>query len=234
MSPKSGSEPNFLAQMNRALTPIFLLLVFSSPAQAQTCRVLDPELLRAYSGPCVNGFAEGEGTASGVAEYRGGFKEGRKHGKGVKTWPNGDRYEGEFVADQKEGYGVYVWGSGPWQGERYDGSFAGDRRHGYGIYWWPSGDVYSGPWEGDQPTGPGTEMMRARARFAAEALAAVAREGQKVCREMPQGGRDWVRGVVVGIDGEQVAVRIDDPGRGAHFPRGEVVWDPAMSWTPCW
>ena len=133
----------------------------------------------------MNGFAEGEGTARGVAEYRGGFQGGRKHGKGVKTWPNGDRYEGEFVADLKAGYGVYVWGSGPWEGERYDGSFAADRRHGYGIYWWPSGDIYSGPWESDLPTGPGTEMMRARAKFAAEAQAAVAREGQKVCREMP-------------------------------------------------
>ena len=216
------------------LLALFAVFVFSYEAQAQSCRVLDPELLRAYSGPCVNGFAEGEGVASGVAEYRGGFKDGRKHGRGVKTWPNGDRYEGGFTADQKEGYGVYQWGSGPWEGERYDGTFAADRRHGYGIYWWPSGDIYSGPWEADAPTGPGTEMMRARARFAAEALGAVAREGQKVCREMPPGGRDWVRGVVVGIDADQVGVRIDDPGQHAHFPRGEVIWDLAQSWTPCW
>jgi len=137
------------------LLALFAVFVFSYEAQAQSCRVLDPELLRAYSGPCVNGFAEGEGVASGVAEYRGGFKDGRKHGRGVKTWPNGDRYEGGFTADQKEGYGVYQWGSGPWEGERYDGTFAADRRHGYGIYWWPSGDIYSGPWEADAPTGPG-------------------------------------------------------------------------------
>jgi hypothetical protein len=216
--------------------PVFLFLVFSSQAQAQNCRVLDPELLRTYSGPCVEGFAEGEGSASGVAAYQGGFRAGRKHGKGVKTWPNGDRYEGEFAADGKDGYGVYEWGRGPWQGERYDGSFAGDRRHGYGIYWWPSGDVYAGPWENDAPTGPGTEMMHARAKYAAEALTAVAKEGQKVCREMPVGigGRDWVRGAVVGVDGEQVGVRIDDPGEHAHFPRGEVVWGIAQSWTPCW
>ena len=107
--------------------------------------MLDPELQRAYSGPCANGVAEGEGIASGLAEYRGAFKAGRKHGKGVKTWPNGDRYEGEFAADHKAGYGSYGWGRGPWEGERYDGSFAADRREGYGIYWWPSGDVYAGP-----------------------------------------------------------------------------------------
>jgi hypothetical protein len=224
---------------NRALTPIFLLfalLSFPAHAQAQGCKVLDPELQASYSGPCVNGLAEGEGAASGIAEYRGGFKAGRKHGQGAKSWPNGDRYEGGFAADHKEGYGSYEWGRGRWEGERYDGVFAGDRRHGYGIYWWPSGDVYAGPWEADLPTGPGTGMMRARAKFAAEALAAVAKEGQKVCREVPVGigDREWVRGVVVGIEGEHVGVRIDDPGKHAHFPPGEVVWDLARSWTPCW
>lgn len=214
--------------------PLFILLMALN-AEAQVCRVLDPELQKSYSGPCVNGLAEGEGVATGSAEYRGGFKEGRKHGNGVKTWPNGDRYEGEFVADGKDGYGVYVWGQGPWQGERYDGSFAGDRRQGYGIYWWPSGDVYAGPWEADQPTGPGTEMMRARATWDAEARAAVAKEGQSVCREVPgAGARDWVRGVVVGVEADHVGVRIDDPGTRGAFPKGEVVWDLARSWTPCW
>ena len=204
-------------------------------AHGQTCRVLDPELQGRYSGACVNGLAEGEGVASGSAEYRGAFQAGRKHGHGVKTWPNGDRYEGEFAADQKEGYGSYQWGKGPWEGERYDGSFAADRRQGHGTYWWPSGDVYDGPWQGDRPTGPGTEMMRARARYAAEALAAVGKPGQKVCREMTVGigGRDWVRGVVVGVEGEHVGVRIDDPGAHAHFPRGDTVWDLARTWTPC-
>ena len=210
-----------------------LLLALVSPVLAQNCKVLDPELQESYAGPCVDGLAEGEGIAKGKAEYRGGFKAGRKHGKGIKSWPNGDRYEGEFAADHKDGFGTYQWGEGPWKGERYEGSFAQDRRQGYGIYSWPGGDVYSGPWEADRPTGPGTEMMHARAKFAAEAKAAVANQGQKVCREMPEGGRDWVRGVVVEIEGEYVGVRVDDPGKNAHFPRGDVVWDLARAWTPC-
>ena len=213
-----------------------LLLALVSPVLAQNCKVLDPELQESYAGPCVDGLAEGEGIAKGKAEYRGGFKAGRKHGKGIKSWPNGDRYEGEFVADHKDGFGTYQWGEGPWKGERYEGSFAQDRRQGYGMYWWPGGDMYSGPWEADRPAGPGTEMMHARAKFAAEAKAAVAKPGQKVCREMPApgGGRDWVRGVVVGIEGEHVGVRVDDPGAHAHFPRGDTVWDLARAWTPCW
>ena len=215
---------------------LFALWLFAVSAQAQSCRVLDPELQGSYSGACVDGLAEGIGRASGEAEYVGGFKAGRKHGKGVKSWPSGDRYEGEFAADAKDGYGVYEWGKGPWEGERYDGEFAGDQRQGYGIYWWPSGDVYAGPWEAGRPIGPGTGMMHARARFAAEVKAAVAQQGRKVCREMPVGigGRDWIRGVVVDLEGDHVGVRIDDPGAHAHFPRGEVVWDLAQAWTPCW
>ena len=215
---------------------LILLLHFSSCALAQPCKVLDPELQASYSGPCVNGLAEGEGVASGTAEYRGGFRAGRKHGKGVKSWPSGDRYEGDFVEDRREGQGTYIWGRGAWQGERYEGAYLNDRRHGYGVYRWPTGDVYKGPWDGDRPVGPGTEMMSARAKWAAEALAAVAKKGQKVCREMPIGigGRDWVRGEVVDIEGDHVGVRVDDPGVHAHYPKGEVVWDLARAWTPCW
>jgi hypothetical protein len=40
--------------------------------------------------------------------------------------------------------------------------------------------------------------------------------------------------VVVGIEGEHVGVRIDDPGKQGNFQRGAVVWDLAQSWTPCW
>src|ERR671936_2685573 len=110
-----------------ALTPI---LFFASGALAD-CRVLDPELQASYSGPCVNGLAEGRGFAHGTATYEGDFRAGRKHGRGVKTWPNGDRYEGDFVEDRKEGTGMYVWGRrSPWAGQRYTGGFLNDRRHG--------------------------------------------------------------------------------------------------------
>jgi hypothetical protein len=229
---------------NRALTPIFLFPIFlllSSVAQAQQCGVIDPELRGSYAGPCVNGLAEGQGTASGTAEYRGEFKAGRKNGKGTKTWPNGDRYQGEFVEDRKEGVGAYTWGRGPWQNESYEGSFLGDRRHGFGVYRYATGDVYAGPWERDLATGPPTPMMQARAKFEQEARAAVAKEGRNVCREMQVGigGRDWIRGVVVAVAPDRVAVRIDDPGKYAHVlanveaRQGDVVWDVPQAWTPC-
>jgi len=107
----------------------------------------------------------------------------------------------------------------PWLGERYEGRFLDDRRHGSGVYRWASGDVYSGPWERDIATGAPTPMMRARIKFEEEARAAVGKEGQKVCREVPVGIalRDWVRGVVVAVAPDNVAVRIDDPGQVAHL-----------------
>ena len=220
---------------------VAVFLLFVSSAQAQGCRVLDPELQGRYAGPCVNGLAEGHGSASGVAQYEGGFKAGRKHGKGVKTWPSGDRYEGDFVEDRKEGVGAYAWGRGKWAGERYEGAFNNDRRNGFGVYRWPSGDVYAGPWKDDAFAGPPTQMMQARAQFEKEARAAVAKEGQKVCREMQVGigGRDWIRGVVVSIGKEQVAVRIDDPGTNQNViaeveaRKGDVLWDAPQNWTPC-
>jgi hypothetical protein len=231
MKKKWGTSPFVLAA----------LLVAPAIALAQGCRVLDPELQDTYAGPCVNGLAEGMGSAFGKAEYHGELKAGRKHGKGLKIWPNGDRYEGEFVEDRKEGKGTYLWGAGPWQGERYEGAYLNDRRHGPGTYRYRSGDVYSGPWENDIATGPPTPMMQAQGKHEEEARVAVAKAGARVCRELPVGiaNRDWIRGTVVAVAEGKVGVRIDDAGRspqivgGVPVQRGDVLWDAPSAWTPC-
>jgi len=216
--------------------------MFSFPLAALACKVVDPELQGGYAGPCVNGLAEGEGYATGTATYRGRFKAGRKDGHGVKTWPNGDRYDGEFVAGRKEGQGSYTWGRGRWQGERYQGEFRNDRRNGLGTYHYANGDVYSGQWKDDVPVGAPTPMMLAQRRFREESRKAVAKEGQKVCRAMRVGiaRREWIRGTVVGVSGDKVGVRIEQPGShgatisGVQIRQGEVVWDEPYGWTPCW
>jgi len=217
----------------RALTPILFL---AQPALAQQCRVVDPELQGFYSGPCVNGVAEGKGVARGTAGYEGGFKAGRKEGRGVKTWPNGDRYEGGFVDDRKEGEGRYTWGKGPWAGESYEGGYVADKREGFGVYRWPGGDVYRGPWKDDAFTGEPTEMMRARGKLELESIAAVSKVGEKVCRELEIGigQRDWLRGVVTEAKESDITVRIDDPGAYGQAHAGEVRHELARDWFPCW
>jgi len=226
----------------RTAAGLFLFLFLASLALAQECKVQDPELQGAYSGRCVDGLAEGMGVASGIAEYTGEFKAGRKHGKGVKTWANGDRYEGDFFEERIEGFGTYTFGRGPWAGESYTGEYVGGKRHGHGVYRWASGDVYSGPWREDVPVGPPTAMMLAQAKHREESRAAVAQPGQKVCREVAVGigGRDWIRGTVLAVNEErQVAVRIDEIGPqnplGAlGLKPGVFVWAAAEQWTPCY
>jgi hypothetical protein len=233
-------------QKNSALTPFFavalaFVVLFSPSAAGHACKVLDPELQGAYSGSCKDGLAEGAGHALGSAEYRGEFRAGMKHGKGVKTWPNGDRYEGEFAEDRREGLGKYTWGSGAWAGQSYEGGYLADQRHGEGTYRFANGDVYKGPWAEDRITGYATPMMLARRKFEEEAKKAVAVEGQKVCRQVLAGVApgEWIRGTVVGVSGEQVGVRLDEPGThrptiaGVELQKGDVVWDSATEWTPC-
>jgi hypothetical protein len=209
---------------------------------ATACRVLDPELAGFYRGGCKDGLAEGYGEAKGSAEYRGDFHAGRKQGRGVKTWPSGDRYEGEFVADRKEGIGKYTWSSsGPAAGESYSGGYLNDRRNGYGVYQWPSGDHYAGQWADDAIVGMPTPAMIARARAKTETLAAVAKPGVKVCRALLVGiaVHDWIRGEVIAVNADRIEVRIDDPGQQPHeiggkpLAKGMTLWFDASKWTPC-
>ncbi len=228
----------------RALLAFFAaaaLLPLAAAAQS-TCRVLDPELAGIYQGGCKDGSAEGYGEAKGAAEYRGDFRAGRKHGKGVKTWPSGDRYEGEFVEDRKHGLGRYIWSArGPSAGESYSGAYLNDRRHGHGVYVWPSGDRYEGEWADDDITGLPTRAMIARARAKSETLAAVAKPGVKVCRVLTVGiaVRDRIRGQVTAVGADRIEVRIDDPGQQPHvvdarpLAKGMRFWSPAAEWTPC-
>jgi hypothetical protein len=219
------------------------LVVLCAPAVAdEPCKVLDPELQVSYSGRCVDGLAEGLGVASGIAAYTGEFRAGRKHGKGTKTWANGDRYEGDFSDERIEGFGTYTFGRGPWAGESYTGDYLAGRRHGHGVYKWASGDLYNGPWREDLPVGPPTPMMRARAKHREEVRAAVAVQGQRVCREVPIGigGRDWVRGTVVALNEEgQPAVRIDEIGESNPLASlgvkpGVFIWVTPEEWVPCY
>lgn len=40
--------------------------------------------------------------------YNGGWKYGKKYGKGVMDYANGDRYDGAWMNDMKNGRGIWT------------------------------------------------------------------------------------------------------------------------------
>lgn len=72
------------------------------------------------------------------------------HGKGTKTYPNGDFYEGEWKNGKLNGHGICVIGK-----ERYNGDFANDCFEGVGTYKYKNGALYSGEWKADKWHGEG-------------------------------------------------------------------------------
>ncbi|TMH87073.1 MAG: hypothetical protein E6H45_03955 [Betaproteobacteria bacterium] len=246
--PSSHEEGRPRKRAGWSAFPSVLALVLcasSLSAQAQPrCLVLDPELQDSYAGGCKDGKAEGQGTARGRAAYVGEFHEGRKHGRGVKTWPWGDRYEGEFVDDSKHGTGIYAWGArSAFAGDRYEGGFANDKRSGYGVYVWASGDSYAGPWKDDAVAGRATPMMIARFRATNESLAAMAKPGVRLCHEstVGSGAGEWTEGETLAVDpnARRVEVRVTKLGAkplfvaGTQVAAGAVVWDDPLNWIPC-
>lgn len=224
-----------------ALAVVLLSGCAMTGSVSQSCKVIDPDLAQgAYRGGCTDGLADGYGEVSGAGSYRGDFQAGKKHGKGIKVMPNGDRYAGEFFDDYRHGRGIYMWGDKtPWAGDRYEGEYLWDKRHGWGVFQWGSGDRYEGPWQNDLRMGP--SVMELRRAQAAEASARSVTAGALVCIEAQLGlvNRQRISGRVEQISGEAVQIRIIavEGGvasyRGKAVRAGDVLSDKAASWQLC-
>lgn len=110
-----------------------------------------------WSGDCVDGKASGEGRVvwrGGYGEivYEGGYRDGKRHGHGTATWPNGTRYEGEFRDDKFHRRGTATYASGT----RYEGEWRDGKWHGRGTVTWASGSRYEGEWRDGEQHGRGT------------------------------------------------------------------------------
>ncbi len=220
-------------------TPIVLVgLMFGAALAApEECIIRDPELQGHYEGPCVNGYAEGYGSARGAAaQYVGSFKEGYKNGRGVKTWANGDRYEGEFINDRKDGQGLYVWGAeSAWSGDRYRGEFKADQREGQGTYEFANGDRYQGRWKADVQADGRTSMQSLRVQAEQASLGAMSESGTIVCPALAAPEvlrRAVIRGKVIGVKRTQLAIELLERGpAGAQLPA--KFSDYVLNWEPC-
>jgi hypothetical protein len=205
------------------------------------CKVIDPDLASgAYSGGCKDGLADGFGEVSGAGSYRGSFLAGKKHGRGIKVMPNGDRYEGEFSDDYRHGQGIYVWGDKtPWAGDRYSGEYLRDRRHGWGVFQWGSGDRYEGPWQDDLRMG--LSVMETRRVQAAEATVKAMKVGVIVCvnEKGNLANLRRMRGRIERVADKMVDVRIVEMEggyasyKGATVTTGDLLTDEAVHWQLC-
>ena len=120
-----------------------------------------------WSGGCVDGFAQGRGTARWtgpnnlVDQFEGDMRGGQRHGRGVFLWISGsqwtgDRYDGDFLNNKFHGRGVYLWKNG----NRYDGEWRNNDFNGHGtMQWATNGDRYVGEWQNDRAHGQGTKTM---------------------------------------------------------------------------
>ncbi len=81
--------------------------------------------------------------------YVGEYKNGKRHGQGTFTFPDGGVYVGEWKDDKRHGQGIFTWSDG----SEYRGEFRNDKNHGQGTYTWASGQKYVGEFTKGKLTG---------------------------------------------------------------------------------
>ena len=96
----------------------------------------------------------GKKSVLGTEEYENGryfgeLKEGKKDGKGVYYYNNGDRYEGNWKEGVREGKGIYYYSNG----ESYEGDFKNDKFNGKGVFSYKDGIREMGDYKDNVPTG---------------------------------------------------------------------------------
>ncbi len=103
----------------------------------------------AYDGEFKNGKREGRGiyTWDNGDKYDGEWKNGERSGRGVFTWSDGDKYAGEYKNNFKDGLGVFRWSNV----NKYDGEGTNGTRHGEGVLKDKKGELlYEGQWVDDK------------------------------------------------------------------------------------
>ena len=106
-----------------------------------------------YEGELKNGKRDGKGLFQWLDGdiYFGDWKDDKREGKGKYCYSDGDVYLGDWVNDKKEGKGVYSFN----HGNKYDGDFQNDKREGKGIEYYKNGTRYEGDFKNNKREGKG-------------------------------------------------------------------------------
>eukprot|EP00929_Paragymnodinium_shiwhaense_P062202 TRINITY_DN31053_c0_g1_i1.p1 TRINITY_DN31053_c0_g1~~TRINITY_DN31053_c0_g1_i1.p1 ORF type:complete len:1315 (-),score=264.06 TRINITY_DN31053_c0_g1_i1:368-4312(-) len=128
-----------------------------------------------YKGHCVN-FPDGgekrhghgvytysSGTHESYREYRGQWREDKKHGYGVLFYRNGGVYVGQWEDNQKHGLGVLLENQADAEPTampsfRYEGEWYEDAQHGLGVEECDSRHSYFGHFANGKRSGRGVVM----------------------------------------------------------------------------
>ena len=94
-------------------------------------------------------------------KYFGEIVNGKKEGKGIICFNNGNRYEGEFKNDKYNGRGIYYWNNG----NMYKGDFINGKKEGKGKYYFKNGDIYEGDFKNDKFNGKGIDYHNEGDRY---------------------------------------------------------------------
>ena len=88
-------------------------------------------------------------------KYVGVIIDGKRHGKGMLTRTNGDKYKGEYKYDKENGQGTYNFANG----NKYIGEFKDGKRHGLGKFTIADGSIYEGKYKDGKKNGQGTYKL---------------------------------------------------------------------------
>ncbi len=165
-----------MIQPGRWALPALACLALCGAAQAETwledeetgCRVWSPDPAEpgdvlTWSGGCLGGHAEGEGTlvltnnGAELGRYEGTMSDGRFEGEGnLKTRESMDdgfvEVRASFAEGLPQGYGELDLPDG----STYRGDFNKGEFHGFGTYVEADGDRYEGQFKDGKPHGAGS------------------------------------------------------------------------------
>lgn len=136
-----------------------------------------------WTGPVVNGKAEGKGQVTLAIQSNDGKERdqvqgeaemaaGKLDGRATLKYSGGETFDGYYKSGSRDGRGIYEsksgkydgdWKSGEWDGkgtyvwggQKYIGDWKNGKRDGKGIFYLADGSVYEGEWKDDKRQGRG-------------------------------------------------------------------------------